>query len=685
MSLKRSSVLLLACLLAVPCLAQPQVQLRNDTTICTGTSLLLLPNTIGNGLTYLWQNGQTTSSITVDTVGWYWVEVSNAQGSDRDSVYLNLRYPPQSVDLGPDTLLCPGDSILLDAYQDSVTYFWQDNSSNDFLWVDQPGTYAVIVGNACGISTDTISISPLLPPSPFTLGADMTLCEGRDTVLIGPNSAPFIQYQWQDSSTSPSFTVQEAGSYHLTIENQCGAERDTVEIAYLRPPAPFSLGGDTSLCQGASLLLSEPQADVQYRWQDGSSDSSFLATQGGNVWLELENQCGTERDTLFVQLLTIPTPVDLGPDSTICEGQGLLFNLAQPDAQYLWSDSSTLSIYTATEQGWHWGMAYNQCGAERDSVWLEVYPGPDPFLLGNDTIICAGTSLELSAQQREGSYLWSTGDTTPSIFVNNQGVYWVEVSNRCGLELDNILIETLLPPQTFSLGPDTTICWQVPLVMDASIGQPPVSYLWQDGSQDSLFAAIDPGTYSVWLENKCGTASDTLQVDTLSSPPFFDLGSDTTYCLEDFPFIASVEIIRSDLQVRWENGDQIPLRWVQDTGLVELEVSNRCGTTRSTRQISGADCECTVYLGNAFTPNNDGHNDTFGPIQHCEIRSSRFVIYNRWGERVFESFQIEQAWDGTHNGVPCPEGVYVWILEYTGAERENVFSVPMRGSVTLWR
>ena len=159
----------------------------------------------------------------------------------------------------------------------------------------------------------------------------------------------------------------------------------------------------------------------------------------------------------------------------------------------------------------------------------------------------------------------------------------MEVSNRCELELDNILIEYLSPPQTFSLGADTTICWLTDLRLDPSSGQPPARYRWQDGSEDSVFYARFAGEYSVFLENKCGTATDTILVDTLSAPPVMNLGQDTTSCLEDFPFIAQVNISRSDLQVLWDNGEQIPIRWVSDTGRVWLELSNRCGLSTSFR------------------------------------------------------------------------------------------------------
>ncbi len=681
----RPVLLLLLCCCSFATFSQPFVALGNDTTLCVGSSFLLVPTVSGNGLTYLWQNGHTLSSIVVDTAGWYWLEVSDGTGIARDSVHIDLRYPPAPVDLGPDTLLCPGDTILLDATQPGGFYFWQNNSASPTQAVTQPGIYGVIVSNICGMRTDTVQIEAQLPPAPFLLGSDTLLCQGNMLTLQMGQGDPALQYLWQNGATDSNLTVSVGGLYTLSLSNQCGTERDSMEVRYLAPPQAFSLGRDTVACQGDSLLLRHVQADVQYRWQNNQTDSQLLATQTGNYHLTLSNFCGVEQDTIYLDFLKIPEAFDLGPDTTLCEGQGLRLSIAQEDARYLWSDSSQLAAYTANQLGWHWGMAYNQCGSERDSVYVEILLRPDPFVLGKDTTICAGTSLELSARQPEGTYLWSTGDTSASIIVQEQNVYWVEVSNRCGLELDNIFIAYLDPPHPFSLGPDTTICWETPLVLDASIGQPPARYRWQDGSTDSVFWAYQAMTYAVFLENKCGYAADTIAVDTLTTPPLVDLGADTTYCMEDLPFIAQVRVSRPDIRLLWDNGDQIPLRWVRDTGRLELELVNRCGSTLSARYISGADCACTVYMGNAFTPNHDGHNDLFGPIHDCEIRAFRFAIYNRWGVRVYQSNVPDQLWDGTQQGIPCPEGVYGWVLEYTGAELDRIFTISRRGSVTLLR
>lgn len=104
---------------------------------------------------------------------------------------------------------------------------------------------------------------------------------------------------------------------------------------------------------------------------------------------------------------------------------------------------------------------------------------------------------------------------------------------------------------------------------------------------------------------------------------------------------------------------------------VRLEsVSNSVELTKST----------TIYLPNAFTPDQDGVNDKFGAIG-INADNYELKIFNRWGELLFESSRIEHKWDGTHEGKPVPEGVYVYTL--FAKEKATGKVINRSGTVTL--
>jgi gliding motility-associated-like protein len=122
----------------------------------------------------------------------------------------------------------------------------------------------------------------------------------------------------------------------------------------------------------------------------------------------------------------------------------------------------------------------------------------------------------------------------------------------------------------------------------------------------------------------------------------------------------------------------------EEPGLYSVLVTNPCGSVRDSIYISYKDCETYVMVPNAFTPNNDGNNDEFG-AKGANLGSFRMYIYNRWGEQVFQSHDLNQGWDGRYAGLPCPNGIYVWIIRYTGISDADAGEQVKKGNVLLLR
>jgi gliding motility-associated-like protein len=92
---------------------------------------------------------------------------------------------------------------------------------------------------------------------------------------------------------------------------------------------------------------------------------------------------------------------------------------------------------------------------------------------------------------------------------------------------------------------------------------------------------------------------------------------------------------------------------------------------------------CLLVLPNAFTPNRDGRNDWFYPLNAIKAEQLEFVVYNRWGQELYRTNNWKQGWDGTYRGQPQPTGVYVWMLRYT--DRDTKQKKEQKGTVTLIR
>ena len=117
---------------------------------------------------------------------------------------------------------------------------------------------------------------------------------------------------------------------------------------------------------------------------------------------------------------------------------------------------------------------------------------------------------------------------------------------------------------------------------------------------------------------------------------------------------------------------------------VKLEVTNLAlgCTDVATKKVTVFD-HCNIDVPTAFTPNNDGLNDKFGPHNALKADNYEFKVYNRWGQLVFRSTNWKDKWDGTIKGVPQQPGVFVWMLSYT--HRDSKQQVFKKGTVTLIR
>jgi gliding motility-associated-like protein len=301
----------------------------------------------------------------------------------------NLIVNSISVDLGRDTTLCAGKTLMLDAPTSSATYLWQDNSTNPTFNVSQQGTYwAEVTLNNC-TDSDTVIINYNLLAN-VDLGSDTTLCLGETLMLNA--TIPNVTYLWQDNSTNPTFNVSQQGTYWAEVTlNNC-TDSDTVIISY-NLLVNVDLGNDTTLCLGEILMLNATIPNATYLWQDNSTNSIFNVSQQGTHWAEVTlNNC-TDVDTVIINYnLLLLANVDLGNDTTLCLGEILMLDATTPNVTYLWQDNSTNPTLHVTQQGTYWVQITNSCGSTSDSILINeevceiILEVPNLFTPNNDGV-----------------------------------------------------------------------------------------------------------------------------------------------------------------------------------------------------------------------------------------------------------------------------------------------------------
>ncbi len=408
----------------------PTVNLGTDTTLCNG-NILVLNAAHPLATAYLWQNGSTNTTFAVNQTGLYFVEISSNCGTVSDTINVFVYTSNLSLNLGFDTLRCPGTTKLLNATTPfASTYAWNNGSNNPTLTVIQGGAYSVTVTDICNFTvTDTITFTDFVSQITVELGEDTTLCIG-ETLLFDVSQPTAINYTWRNGSNNPIFTVSSEGLYGVTISDLCGAVSDSINVNYVLPPV-VELGNDTVICEGRIVVLDAYNENAAtYIWQNGSTNAVFNAQKTGTYSVIISNACATVEDSIKVRIADNTLPLLLHPDVAACDNSevwiGVDFN--DETLSYLWSTGQELPVILVNDYGDYDLTISNGC-IER-STTIKVYENencckvfvPDAFTPNGDTnndnfqaySSCSLLNYEMVIFDRWGTVLFRSTDQNQS-------------------------------------------------------------------------------------------------------------------------------------------------------------------------------------------------------------------------------------------------------------------------------
>jgi gliding motility-associated-like protein len=213
------------------------------------------------------------------------------------------------------------------------------------------------------------------------------------------------------------------------------------------------------------------------------------------------------------------------------------------------------------------------------------------------------------------------------------------------------------------------------------------TYIWSDSSTKKTYK-VDT-TETVWLSasNECGSSIDTIII-IFNGEIISELGEDTTICNLDSIVLDASSPGASYVWSTSDTTDSIITDMESKLYVVTI-TEGLCTTIESKRvDLSDIFCpsiDCRVQVANVITPNGDGMNDTWKVTSDCKIREFDLRIFNRWGQLVFASDNVNIAWDGTVNGEPASDGIYFYEMEFKDTVIVDVDNEEFRGSITLIR
>ncbi len=670
-------------------------------TIYPGQEAILNATGLPSGGSYLWSpDGQVTSSITVSPIITTTYDVSytlNGCTSDSSGIVIVEDAPTVVVNSGT---ICTGDSILLVATPSITggTYLWSNNETSPSIWVGPMSNMVYSVEYTINGYTTQPSISTVtVNQTPIVNVNNETICDGQTVTLTATTSIGGGTYLWNPGGgTNQGINVSPSASSEYTVQytlNGCLAE--ATSLVTVNPVPELTINNET-ICQGESVLLTATSNLLggTYLWGNNSSDQSINVTPGSttsySVLYTLDGCQVTASTTVNVN----PIPITSVTDDVVCEGEvGVLIATSDiSGGSYLWDGNISGNSLTDSPQiSTDYTVVYTLNSCESEPVTGSIIVNEIPIVSLIDSVICLGDNILLSSDVSitGGVYSWSpNGETTSSIQVSpiTTTSYSLEYTLAGCSSIANAIVNVQEPPQLGIEVSDTLGCLPLTVTFNNPYATADSDCIWSFGNNVSV-----GGCNATYTFNESGCIDVTLLSSELVCSSEMTLSN--LICVEGPPtasFYANPPIITDPSQwvqfsnnsfgavdYFWDFGDggtsviedpQHLYSEIEDGFIISLIATSELGCV-DTAQISILyQEEPIVYIPNTFTPDGDQYNHVFLPVftSGYDPYNYEMIIFNRWGEIVFESHDVSIGWDGTYGvkGTNAQDGAYTYKIIY---------------------
>jgi gliding motility-associated-like protein len=430
------------------------LNIGNDTIICLGSQVNLHSNRSYD--TYQWSTGSTSPNITTMSEGIYILTVTNTNGCIYiDSIHISHSNSP-IFDLGKDSSICNGDSVIFQIPNIFPHILWQDLSTNAQYSITNQGKYKVMLVDSFGCKQfDSIQINFLFTPIDL-LGADVLKCE--TTIANFEITSIYSDILWSDGSTLHNHDIFNPGTYYVNLRDTNGCKfKDTITLTN-RPEPIINLESDTAKCfyNLIKLTVHDVPASSTIIWQDGITTSTIRNITSPAIYVASyfdEYGC-LGRDTQIVSNfpinnLSLPTILYKCIDTEIVLVAPANF------ATYNWNTGQHSASISVSDTGWLVLQAtdsFNCIYSDSTLVKNKIFKNP---ILGSNQTLCEGESIILSPGLYE-KYVWNTGDSVSTLNISTGGYYAVSVSDGCtdttiGVQINFVICEDRIAiPSAFS-------------------------------------------------------------------------------------------------------------------------------------------------------------------------------------------------------------------------------------------
>ncbi len=602
---------------------------------CDGSASVIAYNG-GSHISYLWSNGSTNFSLSSLCAGNYSVTVTDDAGCKLfTSVEVKEPLPLDLDSFNTTKATCnqsDGSACIVNVLNGTgpYSYEWSDpnNQTSSCASGLSTGNYDITISDAhhctlvknINILDNGAGIPHLTIDHPITCIGD---CDGQLSSSIQGGNAPF-SYAWSNAGNTPIIGNLCASLYHLTITDALGCE--SIDSVSLNNPNPII----TQYSAQPESCIGYCNGYIQCLASGGTAPYNYSINNGTNFY-----------------------------------PSGLFQNLCPNTYTFLVEDSKGCSLQ-------------NQ---------FQLVPGPSyviPIITPIDTLCVNGSNITLSADIPNGAWLGTgitntaAGTFSPSIA--GLGTFKVAyILNSTCTDTAFYLIDVEKAPD-FSIFTDKKSgCSPLEIELKTNSNEP-LNYTWDINGEitwkDNFHAELqNAGTYIInaVAKNKYGclagaSKKDTVVVFAIPNTDFSisPMENSYSYYINDHSTNQEVFEFRIDNNIYKEANFTYNFK---DTGSFEicLYSYNHNQTCKDSlcQLLEVKDPFFNVYLPNTFTPNRDNKNDGFYPyIMDENLKEYSFVIYDRWGTKVFTALSPVEKWDGTFHGTDVKQDIYTWSISF---------------------
>ncbi len=613
--------------------------------------------------------------------------------------------PLPALNLANNPVSCAGAPVVLNGTNESgTTYTWSPplylnnpNVGNPTATPTAPGvtTYTVeAVKDGCK-SEGTVTLTAYLATLDITT-PPQAVCEGASITLNTNTTGTPGTIGWLPAG--PTVTPTATTTYLATLFYGMGCvAQDSVTIS-VTPIPLLNLANNPVSCAGAPVVLNGTnESGVTYAWSPtlhlnnpavGNPTATPLALGVTTYTVTATNSgcttTGSVTLSAYIATLDITTP----PQS-ICAGTPLTLTAATTGTPgtVTWSPAgpnispSAPTTYTAN-------LAYGIGCSTQDTVSINVIDLP-VLNLANMPTVCQGSGEMLNSSVETGvTYVW-----TPATGLNNPNIgnpiatpsatttYQVEATTIIGGCKATGTVVVNVANASVNLGPDQTICFGKSATLTAVVtGTTGGTFAWsnvtptQTTSSVTVSPLVDQAytvTYKYGPNGSC-IAQDAANVFVGDELKLSSITGPLDSVCAGSPIKLKVTVTKGNGTLSWladgvviagQTKDSITVTPVGGDVTYTAMITDAAGCTALANPFKVSTKKC-FNIPNAFTPNGDQANDTFGPLfSGGSAEVIYFSIYNRWGQKVFQSTPQQRDWDGKQDGKPAASDVYVYKLQ----------------------